>query len=37
VMPGWDPAAGARRPSLYVELRRAGQPVDPAPWLKGRA
>jgi septal ring factor EnvC (AmiA/AmiB activator) len=37
VMPGWDPAAGAKRPSLYVELRRDGQPVDPAPWLKGRA
>jgi septal ring factor EnvC (AmiA/AmiB activator) len=20
-------------PQLYVELRRSGQPVDPAPWL----
>jgi septal ring factor EnvC (AmiA/AmiB activator) len=37
VMPGWDPAAGGKRPSLYVELRRDGQPVDPAPWLKARA
>jgi septal ring factor EnvC (AmiA/AmiB activator) len=34
VMPAWDPAAGGRRPSLYVELRRDGQPVNPAPWLR---
>ena len=26
---------GSGRPSLYVELRRGGQPVDPAPFLKG--
>jgi murein hydrolase activator len=36
VMPGWDPAAGGKRPALYVELRRDGEPVDPAPWLSGR-
>jgi murein hydrolase activator len=34
VMPGWEPGAGASRPALYVELRRDGQPVNPAPWLK---
>jgi septal ring factor EnvC (AmiA/AmiB activator) len=34
VMPAWDPGAGATRPSLYVELRHDGQPVNPAPWLK---
>jgi septal ring factor EnvC (AmiA/AmiB activator) len=38
VMSGWDPAAArGKRPTLYVELRRDGQPVNPAPWLKGRA
>lgn len=34
VMPSWDPAGTGRRPLLYVELRRDGQPVNPAPWLK---
>ena len=34
VMPGWEPGASGKRPSLYVELRRAGQPVNPAPWLR---
>lgn len=34
VMPGWDPGAQGDRPSLYVELWRGGQPVNPAPWLK---
>jgi septal ring factor EnvC (AmiA/AmiB activator) len=33
-MPGWQPGAGSSRPSLYVELRHDGQPVNPAPWLK---
>ncbi len=33
VMPGWEPGTGSR-PSLYVELRHDGQPVNPAPWLK---
>ncbi len=35
VMPGWDAQAGGARPSLYVELRRGGQTIDPAPWLRG--
>ena len=34
VMPSWEPGASGNRPALYVELRRAGQPVNPAPWLK---
>ena len=34
VMPGWEPGAAGNRPALYVELRRDGQPVNPAPWLK---
>jgi murein hydrolase activator len=34
VMPGWEPGAGSSRPSLYIELRHDGQPVNPAPWLK---
>lgn len=37
VMPGWEPGETARRPSLYVELRRDGQPVNPAPWLKSNS
>ncbi len=36
VMPGWDPAASGARPSLYVEVRRDGQPVNPAPFLRAR-
>lgn len=36
VMPGWDPRASTARPLLYVELRQDGQPVDPAPYLRGR-
>jgi len=35
VMPNWDPGATAHRPSLYVEMRQDGQPVNPAPWLRG--
>ena len=34
VMPGWDPRTGGGRPSLYVELRRSGQAVNPAPFLR---
>jgi septal ring factor EnvC (AmiA/AmiB activator) len=34
VMPSWEPGASGNRPALYVELRRDGQPVNPAPWLK---
>ncbi len=33
-MPTWAPGEGGTRPALYVELRRDGQPIDPAPWLK---
>lgn len=36
VMPGWDPGTPGSRPALYVELRRNGQPVNPAPWLKAQ-
>ena len=35
VMPAWDPAGRGDRPRLYVELRRGGQPVDPAPLAAG--
>jgi len=34
VMPAWDPGDAGRRPSLYVELRRDGQPINPAPLLR---
>lgn len=34
VMPSWDPGTNTHRPSLYVELRQDGQPVNPAPWLR---
>jgi murein hydrolase activator len=34
VMPTWEPGSDAHRPSLYVELRRDGTPVNPAPWLR---
>ena len=38
IMGDWDPRQDARgtgsmRPALYLELRRDGQPVNPAPWL----
>jgi murein hydrolase activator len=33
VMPSWEPGTTTRRPALYVELRRDGTPVNPAPWL----
>jgi septal ring factor EnvC (AmiA/AmiB activator) len=34
VMPTWEPGSDAHRPSLYVELRRDGTPVNPGPWLR---
>ncbi len=37
VMPAWDPRAGGTRPLLYVELRERGQPINPAPYLRGRS
>lgn len=36
-MAGWDPHSPGDRPTLYLELRRNGQPVNPAPWLKAKA
>jgi murein hydrolase activator len=33
VMPSWVPGS-SERPSLYVELRHGGAPVNPGPWLK---
>ena len=35
-MPPWDPRGTAGRPSLYLELRRDGQPVNPAPYLRAK-
>nr|WP_294523069.1 peptidoglycan DD-metalloendopeptidase family protein [uncultured Rhodopila sp.] len=35
VMANWEPGSSARRPALYVELRHDGQPINPAPWLRG--
>jgi murein hydrolase activator len=37
VMPVWEPGSEAHRPSLYVELRRDGTPVNPAPWLRSNS
>jgi septal ring factor EnvC (AmiA/AmiB activator) len=34
-MANWEPGGNGRRPALYLELRRDGVPVDPAPWLRG--
>jgi murein hydrolase activator len=34
VMPDWTPGAGGKRPELYLELRRHGEPVDPQPWMR---
>ena len=33
-MASWEPGSTARRPQLTLELRHAGQPVNPGPWLK---
>jgi septal ring factor EnvC (AmiA/AmiB activator) len=35
-MPGWDPTGASPRPSLYVELRHDGAPVNPAPFLRAK-
>ncbi len=35
-MPGFDPQSAQRRPTLLLELRKDGQPVNPAPYLRGR-
>jgi septal ring factor EnvC (AmiA/AmiB activator) len=37
VMPSWDPRAQGTRPALYLELRRDGLAVNPAPFLRGRS
>lgn len=37
VMPSWDPRLPGSRPLLYVELRQGGQPINPAPFLRGRS
>ena len=37
VMPAWDPRVPGSRPALYVELRRDGQAINPAPFLRGRS
>lgn len=34
VMPDWTASDAGSRPALYVELRRAGRPVDPSPFLR---
>ena len=36
IMTEWDPAQAGTAPTLSLELRRNGQPVDPAPFLRGR-
>jgi len=36
VMGAWDPQSGTAPPALYVELRRDGLPVNPAPFLHAR-
>jgi septal ring factor EnvC (AmiA/AmiB activator) len=35
-MPGYEAAGAGPRPALYVELRRDGQAVNPAPFLRAR-
>ena len=37
VMPAWDPRTPGTRPLLYLELRQNGQPINPAPFLRGRS
>ncbi len=33
-MPGWNPLALLRRPTLQLELRHDGEPTNPAPYLR---
>lgn len=35
-MPAWDPRVAGARPALYIELRRDGRAVNPAPFLRAR-
>ena len=35
IMAAWDPRTPGSRPQLYVELRDHGQPINPAPYLRG--
>lgn len=37
VMPGWDARSPGPHPTLYVELRRNGQALNPAPFLRPRS
>jgi septal ring factor EnvC (AmiA/AmiB activator) len=37
VMPTWDPHTPGNRPSLSVQLRHGGRPIDPSAWLKARS
>jgi septal ring factor EnvC (AmiA/AmiB activator) len=36
-MPSWDPRAQGERPELYVELRHAGEAIDPTPWFRSNS
>ena len=38
VMAGWDPRSpGAARPTLYLELRKDDEPINPAPFLHAKS
>ena len=36
IMPDWNPGSTATRPTLYIELRRGDQPVNPSPYLRAK-